>query len=192
MKAFSVIFAVLLLLGTAISLRSEDTVANQYTITLNRNSPINSGLSDSVAVRADSVDTLTIGPMPNDMGLMGVWIQADSVPTQAAGTLIDSLRFYWKVLNKGAFWRPLFIDSMTVSGALTGYVTTGGAKASTAGITLTTGIAKYAVFYDPNAPMPIPLIAEGDYIQIMVSRTNFDPVWVNKFTFYLRYERSVH
>ena len=190
MKAFSVIFAVLLLLGTAISLRSEDTVANQYTITLDRNSPSNSGLSDSDAVRADSVDTLTIGQMPNDMGLMGVWIQADSVPVDA-GKKIDSLRFYWKVLNKGAFWRPLFIDSMTVSGALTGYVTTGGAKASTAGITLTAGIAKYALFYDPNAPMPIPLIAESDYIQLMVSRTSFDPVWVMKFTFYLRYERNV-
>jgi len=180
-KVFSILFAVLLVLGTVVSLRSEDTVANTYTITLNR-----------VSLATDSVDTVTIGPIPNDMGLMGMWVQADSVPTQVAGTLIDSLRFYWKVLNKGAFWRPLFIDSMTVSGALTGYVTTGGAKASTAGITLTTGIAKYAVFYDPNAPMPIPLIAEGDYIQIMVSRTNFDPVWVNKFTFYLRYERSVH
>jgi len=172
-----------------VSLRSEDTVANTYTVTL-----------DPSTLATDSLDSVTIGPIPNDMGLMGMWVQVDTLisTTVTAGTgggqcskIVDSVHVYWRIPNKGVFWRPVYVDTMKTNGAAPGYISTG---AAVSGVTLTTGQAKYAVFYDPANPMPFPLIGEGEFLRLYIhNTTRLDSAyWKNRFTFYLRYERSVH
>lgn len=189
MKAFSVIFALLLMFGVVASLgSSEVTQSKTATITLDR-----------VTAGGDSLDSVLVGPFTHDMGLMGVWIEGDTVPTTTAYVL-DSLRFFWRP-ELGTYWRPLFIDttgstSTPVNGTGPVYVNSAtgtvsaGTKATTPGLSLTTLVPKYAVFYDPSNPLPFPAIAEDEYIWLMVSRTNHAATWVNIFTFMLRVEKD--
>ena len=189
MKIFGFIFAVLLLIGTAASLQStEITSIETATITL-----------DPTTLATDTLDSVAIGPFKYDMGLMGMWVQMDTLisTTVSAGTgggqcskQVDSIHIYWRIPGKGVFWRPVYVDTMKTNGAAPGYITTG---AGVSGVTLMTGQPKYAVFYDPANPMPIPLLSETETIELYVHNTtrSDSAYWKTRYTFYLRSEKDI-
>ena len=188
MKIFGFIFAVLLLIGTAASLQStERTSEGSPSVTIKW----------TTNVFADSVDTVTIGPLGYDMGLFGLWVRADTLKTpdidsiaggESRNTRLDSTHITWKVLGKGSYWRPMYVDTTSTNGLAPVYASAGTAL----GVALTHAIEKWAVFYDPSDPRPIPLLAESDYIQIRVSRTCFDSLnTYTRFTFYWRAEKDI-
>ena len=192
MRLFSFIFATLLLLGTVLSVQSEQVTGSaSYSVTI----------SQDTAALTDTVDTITANLIPNDIGLLSLWVRADTVlgrrytdgTGMARDTLMDSIHIFWKILGKGNYWRPLYVDSTQTSvwvatnGVAPAYISTGGT-----GIRLKHGVAKYAIFYDPTNPAPIPIIGEGEYLQFLISRTQRTrPLWSTTITLSLRWEKVI-